>query len=84
MKRSKLTESRIPGTLQKAEFGPLAADVCRKRSINIATFCQWKRKYTSLTTSRLKRDWKTLPSTTCYPESGRAGCRAGCRTSAGG
>ncbi len=55
MKKSKFTESQIPETLQEAEFGPLVADACRKRGINIATFCQWKRKYARMTTSRLKR-----------------------------
>ena len=39
--------------------------------------------------ARLKRmyrtwRWKTLPSRTCCPESGRAGCQAGRRAGAGG
>lgn len=68
MKKSKFTESRIPETLQEAEFGPLVADVCRKRGINIATFCQWKRKYTSLTTSRLKRDGKRCHQRRAIPK----------------
>jgi insertion element ISR1 uncharacterized 10 kDa protein A3 len=55
MKKSKFTESQILGTLQEAWSGVPVADVRRRRGISVATFYQWKRKYTGMTVPELKR-----------------------------
>jgi putative transposase len=55
MKRSKFTEQQIVFALKQAETGVPVAEVCRKMGISEATFFNWKRKFSGLGTSELRR-----------------------------
>lgn len=55
MKKSKFTESQIAFALKQAETGVAVAEVCRKLGVSEATFYNWKRKYSGLGTSELRR-----------------------------
>ena len=55
MKKSKFTEQQIVFALKQAETGVPVAEVCRKIGISEATFFNWKRKFSGLGTSELRR-----------------------------
>jgi putative transposase len=55
MKKSKFTEQQIVFALKQAETGIPVAEVCRKLGISEATFFNWKRKFSGLGTSELRR-----------------------------
>jgi putative transposase len=55
MKKSKFTEQQIVFALKQAETGVPVAEVCRKMGISEATFFNWKRKFSGLGTSELRR-----------------------------
>lgn len=55
MKRSKFTEQQIVVALKQAETGVPVAKVCRKIGISEATFFNWKRKFSGLGTTELRR-----------------------------
>ena len=55
MKRSKFTEQQIVFALKQAETGIPVAEVCRKIGISEATFFNWKRKFSGLGTTELRR-----------------------------
>jgi putative transposase len=55
MKRSKFTESQIVFALRQAENGIKIEEVCRKLGVSEATFHNWKKKYSGLGVSELKK-----------------------------
>jgi len=55
MKRSKFTESQIMFALKQTETGIKTEEVCRKMGISEATFYNWKKKYSGLGVSELRR-----------------------------
>jgi putative transposase len=55
MKRSKFTESQIVFALHQAETGVAVAEVCRKLGISEATFYNWKKKFSGLGPTELRR-----------------------------
>jgi putative transposase len=55
MKKSKFTEQQIVFALKQAETGVPVEEVCRKIGISEATFFNWKRKFSGLGTSELRR-----------------------------
>jgi putative transposase len=55
MKRSKFTESQIVFALKQAETGVAVAEVCRKMGISEATFYNWKKKFSGLGPTELRR-----------------------------
>lgn len=55
MKRSKFTEAQIAFVLKQVEDGASVAEVCRKAGIADATFYNWRKKYSGLMPSEMKR-----------------------------
>jgi len=55
MKRSKFTEAQIAFVLKRAEDGTPVAEVCRKAGISDATFYGWRKKYSGLMPSEMRR-----------------------------
>jgi putative transposase len=55
MKRSKFTEEQIAFALKQAESGITVAEVCRKMGVSEPTFYTWKRKFSGLGVSELRR-----------------------------
>jgi putative transposase len=55
MKRSKFTESQIVFAIKQVETGTRLEEVCRKMGISSATFYNWKKKYSGLGISELRR-----------------------------
>ncbi|MET3757217.1 putative transposase [Rhizobium binae] len=55
MKASKFSEAQIAFALKQAEDGTPVGDVCRKAGILDATFYNWRKKYTGLMPSEMKR-----------------------------
>lgn len=55
MKRSKFTEQQIAFALKQAELGTTVEEVCRKLGISDTTFYNWKKKYSGLGPSELRR-----------------------------
>lgn len=55
MKRSKFTEDQIAFALKQQELGTSAEEVCRKMGISQATFYVWKKKYSGVGPSELRR-----------------------------
>jgi putative transposase len=55
MKKTKFTEQQIAFALRQAETGTRVAEVCRKMGISQNTFYRWKRKYSGLGVSELRR-----------------------------
>ena len=55
MKRSKFTEEQIAFALKQQELGTSVDEVCRKMGISEATFYVWKKKYSGVGPSELRR-----------------------------
>ena len=55
VKRSKFTEDQIAFALKQAELGTSVEEVCRKMGISDATFYVWKKKYSGIGPSELRR-----------------------------
>ena len=55
MKRSRFTEQQIAFALKQQELGVAAEEICRKLGISDATFYNWKKKYSGLGPSELRR-----------------------------
>jgi putative transposase len=55
MKRSKFTEEQIAFALKQAESGVTVAEVCRKMGVSENTFYAWKKKFSGLGVSELRR-----------------------------
>jgi putative transposase len=55
MKRSRFTEEQIAFALKQQEVGTPVDEICRKLGISDATFYKWKKKYSGLGPSELRR-----------------------------
>ena len=55
MKKTRFTESQITGALKDHEAGKNVLDICRELKINRATFYNWRKKYSGMEASHLKR-----------------------------
>jgi putative transposase len=55
MKRIKFKESQIINILKEYESGRDVKDLCREYGISKATFYNWKKKYSGMDASQLKR-----------------------------
>lgn len=55
MKRSKFTEGHIAFALKQAESGITVAEVCRKMGTSENTCYAWKKKFSGLGVSELRR-----------------------------
>ena len=55
MKKSKFTEAQIVFALKQAEQGVKVEEICRKMGVSEATFYNWKKKYSGLGMSDLRR-----------------------------
>lgn len=55
MKRIKFSESQIIKILKEYESGREVKDLCREYSISRATFYNWKKKYSGMEASQLKK-----------------------------
>jgi len=55
MKKSKFIESQITGALREYEAGKSILDICRELKINRNTFYNWKKKYTGMDSSLLRK-----------------------------
>lgn len=55
MKRTKFTESQILKALKENEQGRNVDEVCRELGIHKGTFYNWRKKYSGMESSQLKR-----------------------------
>ena len=55
MRKSKFTEDQIAFALKQNELGTSVDEVCRKMGISEATFYVWKKKYSGMGQSELRR-----------------------------
>ena len=55
MRKSRFTEQQIAFALRQAETGTRVSEVCRKMGVAEATFYNWKKKYSGLGVSELRR-----------------------------
>jgi len=55
MKRTKFTESQIIKALRENEQGRKVEDICRELGIHQGTFYNWRKKYSGMEASHLKR-----------------------------
>ena len=55
MKRSKFTESQIIKAIKENEQGRRVDELCRELGITSATFYLWRKKYSGMEVSHLKR-----------------------------
>jgi putative transposase len=55
VKRSRFTEQQIAFALKQQELGVAVEEICRKLGISDATFYNWKKKYSGLGPSELRR-----------------------------
>ena len=55
MKKTKFTDAQIAFVLQQADQGTSVKEVCRKAGIAEATFYNWRKKYSGLMPSEMKR-----------------------------
>lgn len=55
MRKSRFTEQQIAFALRQAETGTKVSEVCRKIGVAEATFYNWKKKYSGLGVSELRR-----------------------------
>jgi len=55
MKRIKFSESQIIKILKEYEAGQEVKDLCREYGISKATFYNWKKRYSGMDSSQLKK-----------------------------
>jgi len=55
MKASKFTDAQKAFIIKQGEGGVPIAEICRKAGISQATFFNWKKKYTGLLPSEMRR-----------------------------
>jgi putative transposase len=55
MKRKRISESQIIKILKEYESGREVKDLCREYKISRATFYNWKKKYSGMDSSQLKK-----------------------------
>jgi putative transposase len=55
MKKKRFTEAQIVQALKEHESGRTGADICRELGVSQASFYKWKKKYSGMNTSDLKR-----------------------------
>jgi len=55
VKRSRFSEEQIAFALKQQELGTSVDEICRKMGIAEATFYNWKKKYSGLGPSELRR-----------------------------
>lgn len=55
MKKSRYTEEQIAFALRQAELGTPVDEVCRKLGIAEQTFYRWKKQYTGMMPSDMKK-----------------------------
>jgi len=55
MKKSRFSDSQIAGAIKQHELGVPVADICRKMGVADATFYQWKKRFSGLESSELKK-----------------------------
>lgn len=55
MKKSRYTEQQIAFALKQAEYGTSVEEITRKMGISEATFYNWKKKYSGLGISELRK-----------------------------
>ena len=55
MKRSRFTEEQIAFALKQQELGAPVEEICRKMGISQATFFNWKKRFSGLGPSELRR-----------------------------
>ena len=55
MKKTKFTDAQIAFVLQQADQGTSVKEVCRKAGIAETTFYNWRKKYSGLMPSEMKR-----------------------------
>jgi putative transposase len=55
MKKSRFSEQQIAFVLRQAEEGTPVAEVCRKAGISEASFYAWRKRYSGLMPSEMKR-----------------------------
>ena len=55
MKNSKFTESQIVAILKLQDVGMSVSEICRQQGISQPTFFSWKKKYSGMDATNLKR-----------------------------
>ena len=55
MRKSKFTDAQIAFILKQADVGVSVKEVCRKAGIAEATFYNWRKKYSGLMPSEMKK-----------------------------
>jgi putative transposase len=55
MKKKRFTEDQIAKVLKEYEGGREIKDLCRELSITATTFYNWRKKYSGMDSSQLKR-----------------------------
>lgn len=55
MKKSRFTESQIIKSLKENEAGRNVEDISRELGISMGTFYQWRKKYSGMEVTHLKR-----------------------------
>lgn len=55
MKKSKFSETQIIKAIKENESGRKVDDIARELGINVGTFYQWRKKYSGMEVSHLKR-----------------------------
>ena len=55
MRKSRFTDEQITYALQQAEYGTPVTEVIRKMGISEQTFYRWKKKYSGMTSSEVRR-----------------------------
>jgi len=55
MKKSKFTETQIIKAIKENEAGRKVEDISRELGINVGTFYNWRKRYSGMEASHLKR-----------------------------
>ena len=55
MKKSRFTDEQIAYALQQAEYGTPVTEVIRKMGVSEQTFYRWKKRYSGMTSSEVRR-----------------------------